>query len=76
MNHHENPFDMTGPEFKGLTFDEKWELKKQLRIRDRNRMIMWRRRRERPTDNFTVAFWGTVLSIVLFWAYVYVAFPT
>ncbi len=76
MNHHENPFDMTGPEFAGLTFDEKWELKKQLRIRDRNRMITTRRRRERHTSNFTVALWGVVLSGLLLWAYAYVVFPT
>ncbi len=76
MNHHENPFDMTGPEFAGLTFDEKWELKKQLRIRDRNRMITARRRRERHADNFTIAFWATLLCVALFWAYIYVVFPT
>lgn len=38
---------MSGPEFDGLTFDEAWALKKQLRIRDRNRAInvsQWRRK--------------------------------
>jgi hypothetical protein len=43
--HDQNPFDMTGPEFEGLTFDEKWELKKQLRIRDRNKRVSQRLRR-------------------------------
>jgi hypothetical protein len=74
MNHHENPFDMTGPEFAGLTFDEKWELKKQLRIRDRNRMITARRRRERESSerNYEIGFWATVLCIFLVGAYAYV----
>jgi len=75
VNHHENPFDMTGPEFKGLTFDEKWELKKQLRIADRDRMIAQRRRRESAEHNYEVGFWATIACIGLFCVYVYVLSP-
>jgi hypothetical protein len=44
VNHHENPLDMRSPEFEGLAPDEALDLKKQLRIRDRNRAIRDRHR--------------------------------
>lgn len=75
MNHHERPLDMTGPEFDGLTFNEAWALKKQLRIRDRNRMIntsLWRRQHERAVRWTVIKFVATIaaalLALVIVWS--------
>jgi hypothetical protein len=39
MDHYEHPHDISGPEFVGLSHDEAFALKRQLRIRDRNRRL-------------------------------------
>lgn len=64
MNHHDNPFDMSGPEFEGLSFDEAFDLKRQLRIRDRNHRLSERDRNRRKRA-MTRAIWITPILIFI-----------
>lgn len=67
MNHHDEPFNMSGPEFAGLTFDARWALKKQLRIRDRNRNIsaMMKRRQRASSQHALVVCLGFGVALVI-----------
>jgi hypothetical protein len=74
VNHHLNPLNMSGPEFEGLTHDEAFELKKQLRIRDRNRMIATRMRdraQKRAAARSALALGVTVIGFVLYCFYIF-----
>lgn len=71
MDHHKRPFDTSGPEFEGLSSDERFALKKQLRIRDRNRHInemMWRRQRASRANAF-IACLGFAFSFIISFAF-------
>ena len=72
MNHHERPFDISGPEFEGLTSDEAFDLKRQLRIRDRNRYIGRKLTAKQGRRSATRVLVGTI-ALVIMWAITVIA---